>query len=248
MTGDDLRNRLLADRQNLLLVDPDPEETTVLELRLIEQGFEVRIARSLQQAMHELEAREFAGVVSEVDLDIPDDGLALRGKAMSEPWGRDLVWVVLTKKSDRQLAQIVFDLGVEDFISKSTSADVVVAKLKQLIDKKKKTSASASGVSGSLAEMALPDVVQILFHGRKTCALRVQTKKGNGEIFFTEGQIVDARLASLRGEDAFYQMLVVKEGDFQIDPNGQATQRTINGSPEALLLEGMRRSDEGLVG
>ena len=103
-------------------------------------------------------------------------------------------------------------------------------------------------MSGSLAEMALPDMVQILFHGRKTCALRIQAKKGSGEIHFADGQIVDARIGSVRGEDAFYQMLMLREGDFQLDPNAQASQRTIQSSPEALLLEGMRRVDEGLVG
>ena len=44
MAGDDIRSRILSDRHVALLVDPDPEETTVLELRMIEEGFEVRIA------------------------------------------------------------------------------------------------------------------------------------------------------------------------------------------------------------
>ena len=47
VTGDDIRARILSDRHVALLVDPDPEETTVLELRMIEEGFEVRIARTL---------------------------------------------------------------------------------------------------------------------------------------------------------------------------------------------------------
>ena len=45
MTGDDLKARLLANRHLALIVDVDPEETTVLELRMIEQGFEVLQAR-----------------------------------------------------------------------------------------------------------------------------------------------------------------------------------------------------------
>src|SRR5262249_39334205 len=38
-TGEDMRAKLLSDRLEALIIDPDPEETTVLELRLIEQGF-----------------------------------------------------------------------------------------------------------------------------------------------------------------------------------------------------------------
>src|SRR5690606_9126976 len=40
VTGEDLKARLLANRHRALVVDPDPEETTVLELRMVEQGFE----------------------------------------------------------------------------------------------------------------------------------------------------------------------------------------------------------------
>ena len=46
VTGEELKARLLANRHRALIVDPDPEETTVLELRMLEQGFEVQQARS----------------------------------------------------------------------------------------------------------------------------------------------------------------------------------------------------------
>jgi hypothetical protein len=42
-------------------------------------------------------------------------------------------------------------------------------------------------------------------------------------------------------------MLAIKEGDFHIDADAVPTERTIDVSPEGLLLEGMRRLDEGLV-
>ena len=55
MTGEDLKARLLANRHHALIIDPDPEETTVLELRLVEQGFEVKQARTVEQASRRLE-------------------------------------------------------------------------------------------------------------------------------------------------------------------------------------------------
>lgn len=249
VAGDDLRAKILADRRIVLIVDPDPEETTILELRLLEQGFDVRIARSAQQAVHELKAREFAVVVSEIDLDEPDGGLALRSEALGEAWGKDVTWIVHTRKTDREIAQIVFDLGVDDMVSKPTPPDVFVTKIRQLIERRKRsaTAAVSKGVSGSLAEMGLPEVVQVLWHGRKTCALRITSKKGSGEIGFSEGQIVDARLGSVRGEEAFYQMLTLADGEFRIDPDYKLGERTIDVSPEGLLLEGMRRLDEGML-
>lgn len=243
MTGDDMRAKLLADRHQALIVDSDPEETTVLELRLIEQGFEVKIARTAAQAKRDLEAGEIAVVISEIDLEEPDAGLNLRADGLKAGWARDLTWVILTGKSDRQSAQRAFDLGVDDFISKPASTDIFVAKLRQLIERRAARS-GGRGVAGSLAEMSLPDMVQILWHGRKTCALKIQAQGTAGEIHFAEGQVVNAKFAALAGEDAFYKMLTLHEGDFRLDPNFTPGPRSITASPEALLLEGMRRLDE----
>lgn len=249
VAGDDLRAKLLSDRHTVLLVDADPEDSTVLELRLLEAGFDVRTARTYQQALHELKTRDVTVVVSDVDLDAADAGLTLRTSAISEPWGQKVTaWVIHTKKTDRQIAEIVFDLGVDDLVSKPTPPEVFVTKLRQLVERKQSVRAQpARGVSGSLAEMALPDVVQILWHGRKTCTVRLSTKRGPGEIAFADGQIVDARFLSRRGEEAFYQLLTVKDGDFKIDNDAAPSDRTIDVSPEGLLLEGMRRLDEGLA-
>ena len=246
MTGDDMRARLLDERHQVLIVDPDPEETTVLELRLIEQGFEVRIARNAGQAKHELKEREFTAVVSEIDLEEDAAGLALRTEALRESWGKEPVWVFLTDKTDRQTAQQAFDLKVDDFVSKPASGDILAAKLRQLIERRAAQS-GGRGVSGSLAEMGLPDMVQILWHGRKTCALKISAKGMAGEIDFADGQIVHATWGSIKGEDAFYKMLTLREGDFRLDPTYTPSIRSIQASPEGLLLEGMRRLDEGTV-
>jgi response regulator RpfG family c-di-GMP phosphodiesterase len=248
-TGEDMRAKLLSDRHEALIVDPDPEETTVLELRLIEQGFEVKIARTVAQAKKILAENEIDAVVSEIDLDTPDAGLALRGEMRKDPKGKDLTWVVLTGKTDRQAAQRAFDLGVDDFVLKPVSTDIFAAKLRQLIERRAQSSGggAARGVSGSLTEMSLPDMIQILWHGRKTCALRINEGASSGEIDFAEGQVVDARWDALRGEDAFYKMLTLREGEFRLDPTFKPTTRSIEASPEALLLEGMRRLDEASV-
>jgi hypothetical protein len=57
--------------------------------------------------------------------------------------------------------------------------------------------------------------------------------------------IWDATYGQLRGEDAFYEMLVLDEGEFTLDPSIRPAERVINMSSEGLLLEGMRRLDEG---
>ena len=243
--GEDLKARLLADRYVVLLVDPDAEETTVLELRLIEQGFDVRIARTADQAKECLASGVIDVVISEIELP-GGDGLELLAQARREKWGKDLAWVIHTRWQGRTEAQRAFELGVIDFVSKPTATDLLVAKLKARLDSQRKAAGSSGGVSGSLKEMGLPDMIQVLFHGRKTGNLKIRRGNDLGEIHFVKGAVVNALWENNAGADAFYRLLHLAEGDLQFDPAFRPQETRIQESVESLLLEGMRRLDEGL--
>lgn len=247
--GEDMKAKLLANRHRALIVDPDPEESTVLELRMVEQGFDVKTARSAEAArkLFAMDGVEFDLVVCEVEL--PDgDGLSFLSEARKQPWGRELAWIVHTHKQGRTEAQRAFENGAMDFVAKPVQADVLVAKIKAMLENRTQSGkGGAKGVSGSLREMGLPDIVQVLFHGRKTGKLAVKSSGGTaGEIHFLEGAVADAILGSLSGADAFYAMVRFQDGEFALDPSYTPAKRLVTESAEALLLEGMRRMDEGI--
>ena len=224
----------------------------MLELRMIEEGFEVRIARTASQARELLRKGGIEVVVSELDLaaswgaapaDLADDGLALLVEARNSPWGAELPWLVLTRRQGRDDAKRVFELGAIDYLIKPAATEVLVAKLRKTLEQRT-AAAPAHGVTGSLAEMSLPDLVQILWHGRKSGALRVRRGPDAGEVHFIEGKVVNAMWGKLRGDEAFYAMLAISQGEFSLDPNFRPPEARITESPESLLLEGMRRLDE----
>jgi response regulator RpfG family c-di-GMP phosphodiesterase len=241
--GDELRAKLLADRRRILLVDPDPEETTVLEMRLLEHGHEVLIVRTVADALARCAESEVDLVISEVDVP-PGDGFALV-QSLRE---RSQVPVLfLTRRGDRQSVQRGFELGAADYLVKPASAEVVLAKTRQALEGTGARRA-ARGVTGSLSEMGLPDVVQILASGRKSGRLTVRSAGLTGEVFFGGGQVHHATFGPHEGDEAFYRMLALTEGEFELDPSVSPERRTIHHPAEALLLEGMRRMDEGLLG
>jgi response regulator RpfG family c-di-GMP phosphodiesterase len=240
--GEDIRARLLANRYLALIVDADPEESTVLELRMLEQGFEVKTARSYDQAIKMLSAGDIDLVVSELELP-QHDGLMLLSEARKQSWGKDVPWVAHTRRAGGKEAQRAFELGVTDFVAKGQSTDVLVAKLKALLDQR--ATKGARGVGGNLREMGLPELVQVLSQGRKNGKLKIKAGSELGEIHFAEGDVVNALWGKLRGEEAFYAMLKLQDGDFGLDPGFKPQGRVINENAESLLLEGMRRLDEG---
>ena len=242
--GQDLRAKLLSNHYRALIVDVDPEETTVLELRMIEHGFEVAVARSAEQAIKTLKEYEIDIVISEIDLP-GTDGLTLLSEARKHAFGKDTPWVIHTRRQGRGEPEKAFELGVLDYVTKPAPTLILVAKLKAMLDQRMATRGTR-GIAGSLQELGLPDMVQALAQGRKSGNLKIRSRGDAGEIHLVEGAVVNALWGQVRGEDAFYQMLKLTEGEFHLDPSFKATARVIHQSTESLLLEAMRRIDEGI--
>ncbi len=241
--GEDMQSSLLNDRPRILLVDADAEETTVLELRLVEQGHEVVLCRTAEQAYKRFQEGGIDAVITEVDLK-PHDGFTLVEYIRKHRAGSELPVLFLTRLSDRASVDRGFALGAVDYIIKPAAPDVVVAKARHVLQKSA-PKRGARGVSGSLKEMPLPDVLQVLSRTKKTGLLKVSAAGYTGEIHFGAGSIHNASFMNLHGEDAIYSMLALSDGEFALDPTFvPPPRRVIHQSTEQLLLEGMRRMDE----
>ncbi|MCA9536935.1 MAG: DUF4388 domain-containing protein [Myxococcales bacterium] len=238
--GDEVRQQLLDDAHSVLLVDPDVESTTVLEMRLMEHGHRVLIARSFDQALTVLAEAEVDLILTEVDLPTHDGfRFVERCRAGSQP---DTPVIFLTRRGDRESVQRGVELAAADYVVKPASPEVVAMKVGQVLSQSRRR--QSHGVSGSLREMSLPDVVQILSNGRKSGKLTLTSSSGNGEIQFGGGAISDARFGDITGADAVYALLALRDGEFALDPSFLPLRNAINLPTESLLLEGMRRLDE----
>lgn len=101
--------------------------------------------------------------------------------------------------------------------------------------------------SGKLSVMSLPTVVQVLADSSRSGKLRLVDYKGReGSLGFSEGRIFTATVRNLTGEEAFYRLIRWDEGDFSFDSGSKPEQDEIQVGVMNLLLEGMRRIDEGV--
>jgi response regulator RpfG family c-di-GMP phosphodiesterase len=244
--GEDMQSRLLHDRACILLVDADADETTVLELRLVEQGHEVVLCRTAEQAFKRFQQGGVDAIICEVDLK-PHDGFTLIEHLRKQRGGAELAVLFLTRRTERTAVDHGFALGAVDYISKPAAPDVVVAKVRSVLGKAARQK-SARGVSGALREMPLPDVIQVLARTRKSGLLKVSTGGYTGEIQIGNGAIYNAAFMNLHGEEALFALLGLADGEFALDPSFTPSARAIHGSTEQLLLEGMRRIDESMLG
>lgn len=102
-------------------------------------------------------------------------------------------------------------------------------------------------LQGSLSELSLPDVIQLVAVSGKTGAFHLVKEGLEGSIFLREGQIVDARIGELQGEHAVYEMAIWSDGEFAFNPGEEAAQVTVRKSNANLMMEAARRLDEWRV-
>ena len=100
------------------------------------------------------------------------------------------------------------------------------------------------GVKGRLKDMGLVDIIQIFNAERKTVAIHLGSEMGYGRVYIQNGNIVHAVYREFTGAEAFYMLLAWKDGEFEVEPDAPVPEKSINESPEGLILEGLRRLDE----
>lgn len=104
------------------------------------------------------------------------------------------------------------------------------------------------GVKGRLRDMSLIDVIQIFNAERRTAAIHLGGELGFGIVYIEDGSIVHASYRDLSGAEAFYQLLAWKDGEFEVEPDVCAPERSVSEAPESVILEGLRRLDEASRG
>ena len=100
---------------------------------------------------------------------------------------------------------------------------------------------------GSLAELHLPDIIQLISVSGKTGVFHLSDGHLKGQIFLHEGKIVHAELDDTYGEEAVYALAIWSQGEFRFEPGTPTDHRTISKSNTNLLMEAARRLDEWRV-
>lgn len=97
---------------------------------------------------------------------------------------------------------------------------------------------------GSLEEVTLPDVIQLMSVSSKTGHFILERDSDEGRVYMVKGQIVHATCGALSGVDAIYALAVWNKGQFQFQAGDTSTTKTITEPNTQILMELARRLDE----
>jgi hypothetical protein len=101
-------------------------------------------------------------------------------------------------------------------------------------------------LTGHLSDLSLSELIEFFCNQRKTGSLKVLYPDGAGYFFLQTGSVVDAQIGVLRGIDAVYYALTLPNAKFEFSASNEPIERTINQPWTQVVLEGLRRLDEGI--
>ncbi len=104
-------------------------------------------------------------------------------------------------------------------------------------------------MKGSLKDLQLPDLVQVMSMQGKTGRFILKNEEENevGYVYLEEGEIVHAEVGDIEGEFAVYKIAPWSKGEFMFEPDVPPPKRSIKKPNASLMMEAAKRLDEWKV-
>ena len=235
-------------KQNLLLVDGDQRSLRVLEVSLKKAGYVVTTAVNGLDAVEKVEMAEPDLIISDTRMD-EMDGFEFCRRLKDNPSWQSIPFIFLTSQKSIEDKIRGLELGVEDYLTKPIYIKEIVTRVRILLQKAQreriKRRDSRTKFEGSLADMAVVDLIQTIEISRKSGAIHFSNPEGvTGAVYFRDGKVIDAELGRLKAENAIYRLLIWSEGQFEVEFKSIHREEAIHLSNQGLLMEGLRRMDE----
>lgn len=221
----------------ILIVDDDAVWLQLMQEELNQNApsFSVATTENGQEALELLASDHVSAVVS--DLRMPGiDGFELVSR-MSKQYP-DIPVMIVTAYDRPKTREVVFKSGACDYMVKPLSTAELIDRINRML--------RAQAEGGSLNNVSLETFLQLIEMEGQTCTLRVVNKAGSqmGVLFFKDGDLVSARLGSVLGHKAAYEILSWSGVSLSIENACPVTQKLINGGLQSMLLNAMRKKDE----
>jgi pSer/pThr/pTyr-binding forkhead associated (FHA) protein len=154
---------------------------------------------------------------------------------------------VRLKEGDR----ILIGTSIIKLVAVDSSQVVTEGEARQRLEatgQRRNVSGANKPMSGSIDEIPLPDLLQLLSTSRKSGVLVVHSDRHVGKIFFRKGQIYFANMENqfnIGPRKALTRMLSWAQGSFELEPPDEsAVLEEMDETTEGLLMESMRQLDE----
>ena len=224
--------------KNVLLVDDDTEMLHALKegFKKYQESFAVSLAEDGLQALKSLKQNIISLVVT--DLKMPNmDGFELLAHIMQHY--PDIPVIIITGYSTPEMEQLAREGGAVGYIAKPFLIENLARQILKTLRKESE--------GGTLHNISSGMFLQLIEMEQKTCTIRLEEKSGGkkGILFFHDGELLDARINNIQGESAAHEIFSWDAVNLFIQNGCALKENKIRSDLQPLILEAMRRKDEG---
>jgi DNA-binding response OmpR family regulator len=232
----------MATVRKVLIADPELDAVRPLSRALRQRGYQVAYAPDGSKALE-------VAVLRHPDVILFDEHCTMiepRSFAQiltSNPRTADIPVLLTTTRIDPDRAR-AFREGV---LLKPYNIDEALSRVDHLLrraETARELRGDAREIEGSLSQLPLPDLMQILAMNKRTGRLVLSHGTTRGEVFMNNGRAVNARFGEVEGEKALFRLLSFSEGSFAFTPGPPSARVRLERQMEDALLESARQADE----
>lgn len=203
---------------------------------------EVRTASSGAHAIALLEAEPYSLLLT--DLRMPNmDGFQVLAIVRRRFPG--LRTVVMTGVSDDEYRTRAYAMGIDLYLEKPKTAQ----EIKMFVDcVESLLLREETGGFRGVQSKTLTDIVQMESLSQSSVTLKFTNGPFTGKIWLLNGDLMDAEVGDLSGEEAFKKIMSWRSGTFESLPADPTRERRIMNSVQGLLLDSAQMLDEIAAG
>lgn len=236
---------LMDDKKNILLLERQPSLSAMIRLSVDPNHAEVKHASNSLDAVRAARLRPPDLIIADVDMLDQKTFIHFYNTIQEIPSIKDKPFIFVLPDADypRQFkgARLTYLVKPVDMGQMITAINSM---LQEEIQVEPSKTEPTKGLSGTLEDFSVTDIIQILNLGLKTAKVELKSDGHEGTIFMDYGKVIHASTPDMSGKDAFMEMSNWTSGTFQIMHGMKTSQANINMETVHLLLETARIYDE----
>jgi len=232
-----------ADRTSVLLVERSPNVASLLKLGIDSSQMDIASVSNSFDALRLARLRKPGLIIIDIEIFESDTFASFFGRLRRVSTVQDKPFMLIVP--DESYARRFEGPGIHH-LTKPLDMGILVSSINRVLAGKKvkpDSKEEAAGLTGSLEDFGLDDIIQILGLGLKTAKVEVVSGVNKGIIYTQAGRVVHASTAERSGKEAFSEMVGWGEGSFRIRHGETTTKTNINMNTMQLLLEATKARD-----
>jgi DNA-binding response OmpR family regulator len=220
-----------------------------MKLHFLREDFSIISAASVAQAREALGKSDIRFVVADIT-NRWDDALALLDTLQEriDTSRTDVLFFDAEGSRERRLTAL--ENGAEEVFPLDVPPGEVIGRMRRILRKEEAVRRQATlaqedaGIQGDLAEMSLPELLQMLSMGHKTVRILLEAEELSGKVFLETGRLTHAEVGDVVGQDALVILLGLRGGRFRMSHGVTTPHRSVDRDAMSVLLDSLRTLDE----